>query len=81
MPSKVSPLAHFNAQWHNNQLDLEIPHLSNISNDAGEAFIGPIHELVQKYMDVFTNPGKLIKQDMKHKTELQSLYLIISSKQ
>ena len=33
--AKVNPLAHFNAKWQKNQLELEIPQLSKISDDAG----------------------------------------------
>ena len=41
-----------------NQLCMEIPQLSKISDDTGEAFTAPMRELVNKYADVFTKPGK-----------------------
>ena len=49
---------HFNAQWHNNQLEIEIPQLPKIYSNAGEAFTAPMHKLVKKYADVFEKPGK-----------------------
>ena len=56
--AEVNPLAHFNAKWYNNQLELEIPQLSKIFYDAGEAFTAPMRELLSKYTDVFTEPCK-----------------------
>ena len=68
--AEVNPLAHFNAKWYTNQLKQEIPQLSKIHDDASEAFIASMHELVNKYADVFTKPGKPVIQDIKHKTKL-----------
>ena len=56
--AEVNPLACFNAKWHNNQLKLEIPQLSKISDNIGEAFTSPIHEFLNRYVDVLTKPGK-----------------------
>ena len=66
----VNPLAYFNAKWYNNQLDLEVPQISKISNDSSEAFTAPMHELVYKYADIFAKPGKPVAQDIKPKIEL-----------
>ena len=56
--AEVNPLAYFNATWYNNQLEMEIPQLTKIADDAGEAFTAPISELLNKYAGVFTKPGK-----------------------
>ena len=37
---------------------MEILQLPMIADNAGEAFSAPMHELVNKYADVFTKPGK-----------------------
>ena len=68
--AEVNPLAHFNAKWHNNQRDMEILQLSKIVNNSIEAFISSMHELVNKYADVFVKPCKSFAQDIKHKIEL-----------
>ena len=68
--TKVISLAHFKAKWYKNQLDLEITQLSKIFDNAGEAFADPMHELVNKYADASTKPGKPIARDIKHKIEL-----------
>ena len=68
--AEVNPLAYFNATWYNNQLEMEIPQLSKIYDDAGEAFTAPLSELLNKYADVFTKPGKPVARDIKHKIEL-----------
>ena len=68
--AEVNFLAHFNAKWYNNQLKLEITQLLKIYNDSGEVLTGPIHELVNKYAGIFTKPGKLVAQGIKHKNEL-----------
>ena len=57
---EISRLVHFNAAWHNSQLELQIFQLAKIANDSGEAFTGPMRELLNKYADVLTKPGKSI---------------------
>ena len=37
---------------------MESPPLLNISDDSGEAFTAPMHDLLNKYANVFTKPGK-----------------------
>ena len=49
---------------------MEIPQLSKISNNAGEAFIAPLSELLYKYAVIFTKPGKTVARDIMHKIEL-----------
>ena len=68
--AEVNSLAHSNAKWHNNQIELEITQLSKIGYDAGEAFIAPMHELVNKYDGVFTKLCKPVARDIKYKIEL-----------
>ena len=51
-------------------LELEIPQLPKISDDAGKAFTTPMHEFLNKYADVITKPGKPVARDIKHKVEL-----------
>ena len=68
--AELNPLANFNAKWYNYQLELEIPHFSRITDDTSEAFIAPMCELVNKYADVFTKPGKPVSGDIKHKIRL-----------
>ena len=68
--AEVNPLAHFNAKWQNNQLELELPQLPKIADDAGIAFTEPMKELVNKYADVFSKPGKPVARDIKHKIDL-----------
>ena len=40
------------------QLCMEIPQLYKIANGAGETFRAHIFELLSKYADAFTKPGK-----------------------
>ena len=68
--AEVITLAHFNGRWQNNQLGLDITQISIISDNTGKAFTAPMRELVNKYADVFTKPGKPIARDIKHKIEL-----------
>ena len=49
---------------------MEINQLPKIFYDASEALTAPIRGLVNQYADVFTKPGKLVAQDIKHKTRL-----------
>ena len=63
-------MAHFNAKWNSNQLEMEIPHLQKIYDNAGEAVTAPMHELLNKYADVFTKPDKPVAREIKHKIEL-----------
>ena len=67
--AKVNPRDHFNAEWYNKQLNLELPQLPKIAVDTGGAFTAPMRELIYKYADVFRKPGKPIAQDIKHKIE------------
>ena len=70
LPAEVYPLAHFNAKWHKNQLKIKLSQLKKISDNYGETFITTIRELVYKYADVYTKPGKPVVYDIKHKIEL-----------
>ena len=49
---------------------MNFPKLTCISDDASEAFIAPMCELLDKYADVFTKPGKPVTRDIMHKIEL-----------
>ena len=55
--AEVNPLAHFNAKWHNSQLNLELPQLPKITEDIGEALAAPMYQLVKTYADVITKPS------------------------
>ena len=44
--------------------------LSKIYDGAGEAFTAPMHDLVNKYADVFTKPGRPVAREIKQKNEL-----------
>ena len=68
--AEVNPLDYLNVKWNNKQLDLEILQLPKIPDDAGEAFTAPMLELLNKYADVLTKPGKAVVRDNKHKFEL-----------
>ena len=68
--ARVNPLVHFNAEWHKNQLVLGIYQLPKIVYNAGKAFTSPMHELINKYDDVFTKPEKPVAGDIKYKIEL-----------
>ena len=50
--NEVNPLAHFNAKWYNNHVEMDITLLPKISNNAGEAFKAPMCDLLKKYPDV-----------------------------
>ena len=54
---EVNLLAHLNAKWHNNQLELEISQLPKIFNNASKFFTAPMHKLVNKYADDFIKLG------------------------
>ena len=58
LQAEVNPLAHFNVQWYNNQLDLEVPQLPKIFDNSGEAYIASMRDLVNKYAEVSIKPGK-----------------------
>ena len=60
MQAEVDPLAHFNANWRNNQLDMALNQPSKIFDDGGKAFTDPMCELTNKYADVFTKPCKTV---------------------
>ena len=70
LQAELNPLAHFNAKWYNNQLELDIPQLCKISDDSIEDFMAPMLELVSKYADIFIKPGKSVARNIKHKIEL-----------
>ena len=40
---------------------MELLQFTKISDDAGEAFIAPIHNLVNKFAKFFMNPAKPVK--------------------
>ena len=62
LPAKVNPLGHFNAIWHNNQLDLEITQLPKIFYYTVEAFTAPMYKLVNKYADAFRKLANLLHE-------------------
>ena len=47
---------------------MELSQPLKISNDSGKSLAAPICELVNKYVDIFTKPGKYIVQDIQYKT-------------
>ena len=49
---------------------LEIPQLTKIFDNAIRAFATPKREFINKYTGVFTQIGKPVALDIKHKTEL-----------
>ena len=66
LQAEINPLAHFNAQWYNDQLELQLPQLPRIADNADKAIFAPMHELNNKYTDVLAKPSKPVARDIKH---------------
>ena len=68
--SDFNPLANFGACMHNNELTVTMPTQPAISEDAGEVFSVAMQNLIAKYKEVFSKPGKPMARDIKHRIEL-----------